>query len=108
MDKKIEKIVRHAAVSEKPLERYLTERVKELGGVALKYSNPGAVGYPDRVCLLPGGMTLWVELKSRGEELRKIQRIRIMQMRQLGHQVGVCKSREEIDRLLEQYNTGKP
>ena len=70
MEKKIEKIVKHAEVSEKAIERYLSDSVKELGGICLKYSNPGMAGYPDRICLLPGGVTIWVELKSKDGELK--------------------------------------
>ena len=103
MEKKIEKIVKHAEVSEKAIERYLSDSVKELGGICLKYSNPGMVGYPDRICLLPGGVTIWVELKSKGGELKAVQKIRITQLRKIGHTVHVCSSKEAIDEVLEPY-----
>lgn len=108
MKRSIEKIVKHAEVSEKAIEQYLTDSVKKLGGICLKYSNPGMVGFPDRVCLLPDGVTLWVELKSKGQQLRTMQRIRISQMLHLGHTVNVCKSKEDIDRMLEPYKTSRP
>lgn len=97
---RIEKITRHSEVSEKAIERYLTDRVRDMGGVCLKYSNPGMAGYPDRVCLLPGGVTVWIELKSRDGRLSGIQRIRIAGMRRMGHTVCVCKSKEDIDSVL--------
>lgn len=103
MKKSIENIVKHADVSEKAIERYLADCVKELGGVCLKYSNPGMVGYPDRICLLPGGLTLWVELKSKGEQLKAIQKVRISQMAKIGHAVYVCDSKEAIDEILKPY-----
>lgn len=103
MKRSLEKIVKHSEVSEKAIEQYLTDGVKKLGGICLKYSNPGMIGFPDRVCLLPGGITLWVELKSKGQQLRTMQRIRISQMQQLGHMVSVCKSKEDIDQILEPY-----
>ena len=105
MKKNIANIVKHADVSEKMIERYLCDSVKQMGGVCLKYSNAGMVGFPDRVCLLPKGVTLWVELKSKGQQLRTMQRIRISQMVHLGHLVNVCKSKEDIDRMLEPYKT---
>ena len=108
MKRSIEKIVKHAEVSEKAIEQYLTDSVKKLGGICLKYNNPGMVGFPDRVCLLPKGVTLWVELKSRGQQLRTMQRIRISQMVHLGHLVNVCKSKEDIDEMLEPYKTSRP
>ena len=108
MRQSIEKIVKHAEISEKAIEQYLTDSIKKLGGICLKYSNPGMVGFPDRVCLLPDGVTLWVELKSKGQQLRTMQRIRISQMLHLGHTVTVCKSKEDIDRMLEPYKTSRP
>lgn len=103
MEKKIENIVRHAEVSEKSLERYLAKRVKEMGGVALKYSNAGMVGYPDRVCLLPTGITVWVELKSKGEKPKRVQAVRFGQLERIGHHVYVCDCREAIDEMLNNY-----
>ncbi|KGN98420.1 hypothetical protein HQ36_02055 [Porphyromonas gingivicanis] len=95
--------MKHSEVSEKAIEQYLVDSVKKLGGVCLKYSNPGMVGYPDRVCLLPGGDTLWVELKSKGETLRKLQTVRIHKMVSIGHKVHVCDSKEMIDEILKPY-----
>lgn len=103
MSKKIDNIVRHAEVSEKAIERYLAACVKELGGICLKYANAGMVGYPDRICLLPGGVTVWVELKSKGESVKPIQRVRIEQLERIGHKVHVCDSKEKIDEVLEPY-----
>lgn len=103
MRKTIENIVRHAELSEKAIERYLADCVKEQGGICLKYSNPGMVGFPDRICLLPGGVTLWFELKSKGEALKAAQKVRICQMDRIGHRVYVCDSKEIIDEVLEQY-----
>jgi len=103
MDKKIENIVRHADVSEKSIERYLGELVKKLGGICLKYSNAGMVGFPDRVVLLPGGVTVWIELKSKGRRPEKIQQIRIAQLERLGHRVYVADSKETIDGIFRSF-----
>lgn len=37
-----------------------------------------------------------------------MQRIRISQMVHLGHLVNVCKSKEDIDEMLEPYKTSRP
>lgn len=97
---KVENIVRHAEVSEKSIERYLCELVKKLGGVCLKYSNAGAVGYPDRVALMPGGRCIWFELKSLGRTTSKVQKIRIQQLAEIGHVVYVCDSKESINNVM--------
>ena len=97
---KTERLIKHSEVSEKATERYLVERIKDLGGICLKYSNPNRVGYPDRVCLLPWGITIWVELKSKGQTLRTIQRQRIQEMAKIGHPVYVCDSKESVDYVI--------
>ena len=103
MKKNIANIVKHADVSEKMIERYLCDSVKKLGGICLKYSNPGMVGYPDRICLLSGGAVFWVELKSKDGRLNEVQKIRIRQLRSMGHTVNVCRSKEDVDEVLEPY-----
>lgn len=103
MRRQIENIARHAEVSEKAIERYLAERVKALGGVCLKYSNPGMTGYPDRLCVMPEGKTIWVELKSRGRKPEALQEVRFRQLASLGHRVYVCDSREKVDEVLSNY-----
>lgn len=107
MSKKIDNITKHAEVSEKAIERYLADSVKMLGGICLKYSNAGMVGFPDRICLLPGGVTIWVELKSKGEKPKTIQTVRFNQMSKIGHPVFVCDSKESIDEVLKPYKAAE-
>lgn len=101
MKKSIENIVQHAEVSEKAIERYLCDVVKKLGGVCLKYSNANMVGYPDRVALMPGGLCVWFELKSKGRKTSKVQDIRIDQLARIGHTVYVCDSKQSINNVFE-------
>lgn len=100
MKKSIENIVKHAEVSEKAIERYLCSQVKKLGGVCLKYSNAGAVGYPDRVALMPQGRCIWFEIKSKGKKVSKVQAIRINHLESIGHTVYVVDSKQIIDSVL--------
>lgn len=58
------KLAHNAETSEKSIEKYLAKRVREAGGLALKYASGTQTGYPDRVCLFPGGLTIWVEVKG--------------------------------------------
>lgn len=102
MKKNIENIVKHSEVSEKAIERYLFDCVREAGGVCLKYSNPNMAGYPDRVAIMPDGVTIWVELKSQGKKPSKLQTIRIASMRQLGHKVYVIDSKNGVDLMLSE------
>lgn len=102
MKKSIANIVNHAEVSEKAIERYLFDCVKMAGGVCLKYSNPNMAGYPDRVAIMPNGVTVWVELKSQGKKPSKLQVIRIESMRQLGHKVYVIDSKQGVDLMMSE------
>ena len=106
--KTIKKILHNSDFSEKSIEHYLAVRVRKLGGECLKYSNPHAIGYPDRIVLLPGGRVMWVELKSYGERPRAIQLQRIERLRQLGQEVHVCDSRAAIDAIVGPFNAKQP
>ena len=102
MKKSIENIVHHSELSEKAIERYLFDSVRLAGGVCLKYSNPNMAGYPDRVVVMPGGVTAWVELKSKGRKPTKLQGLRIESLRELGHRVYVIDSREGVDLMMSE------
>lgn len=52
--------------SEKYLERKLAERIKKKGGLCLKLLSNHFLGLPDRMCLLPGGIIYFCEIKSTG------------------------------------------
>lgn len=54
------------AVLEKEIEQKLKKMVERHGGLCLKWVCPGWLGVPDRICLLPGGMVVFVELKRPG------------------------------------------
>lgn len=51
---------------ESAVEQSVCRQVKALGGVAWKWVSPGRNGVPDRICILPGGVVLFVELKRPG------------------------------------------
>ena len=98
---RIDDIYNNAQVSEKSIERYLTDCVAGLGGLALKYYNANQTGYPDRLCLLPNGIVFWVELKSKNKKPTKMQLYRQKVLRDLGQNVFVCDSLEDVDQVLE-------
>ena len=48
---------------EKDIEQKLVKKVRQYGGLCLKWVCPGWAGVPDRIVLLPGGRIVFVELK---------------------------------------------
>lgn len=101
MKKSIENIVRHSEVSEKAIEAYLNKRAKESGLLCLKYSNSNVTGYPDRLVCIPGGVVVWVELKSKGKKPTKIQQMRMAELTGMGHLVRVIDNKADIDELIK-------
>lgn len=51
---------------ESTVERNIRRQVEVLGGVAWKWVSPGRNGVPDRICILPGPIIIFVELKRPG------------------------------------------
>lgn len=49
---------------EKHIEAALVKRVKELGGMAEKFTSPAKRSVPDRLVTLPNGRIIFVELKA--------------------------------------------
>jgi hypothetical protein len=59
---------------EKQIEAHLVRRVKELGGVAYKFTSPANRGVADRVVCLPDGSTWFIEVKAPTGRLSPLQR----------------------------------
>lgn len=93
--------------SEKWLEKRLCRVVKDAGGKAVKFSSSIEIGYPDRLVLIPGGIAVWVEVKSHGKKPRKTQLIRINELISLGFKVFVVSSEEDIDKFMDYFNERK-
>lgn len=81
---------------EKRIEKALKRHVESLGGLCLKFSSPGMVGVPDRICLMPGGHII----KALGKKPRPIQDYRMSQIRALGFKVYVIDSAEAIKEVI--------
>ncbi len=87
---------------ESTIETYLVNRVeKEIGGIALKGAVPGR-RFVDRICFLPGGRTIIVELKRPKNGRRKPHQIEtIRRLVTMGHEAYFCKTKQEVDRALD-------
>lgn len=90
--------------NEKKLERSLKNSVEvKLKGMCLKLLSAHITGLPDRICLLPGGRILFVELKTTNQKPRKIQLFIHNKLRGLGFRVEVVDSSEQIERIISEY-----
>lgn len=82
------------------VEDHLVARVKQAGGMCLKFTS-GVAGVPDRVVIL-NGHTVFVETKAPGEEPRKLQLVRISEMTAAGARAVIADTREQVEELIEQ------
>lgn len=81
-------------IIEKEIEQKLKRRVEGKGGLCLKFTSPGWIGAPDRICLWPGGRISFYEIKRPGAKPRPIQLRRLEQLRRLGFKAEVIDSEE--------------
>ena len=56
------------AMLEKNVENHLKNKVKAMGGIALKINSTNMAGMPDRMVLFPEGKIFFVELKAPGKK----------------------------------------
>lgn len=91
--------------NEKTLEKYLKACVEsKLKGLCLKILSLHITGLPDRLCLIPGGKILFVELKTTGKRPRRIQVYMHNKLRELGFRVEVIDSKEQINIITDEFN----
>lgn len=90
---------------EKTIENKLKSAVKNMGGIAFKFTAPGINGVPDRLVLLPYGKLAFIELKAPGKDMRPLQVKRKRQLEQLGFSVYCIDSAEQIGGVLDAIRT---
>lgn len=93
---------------EREVELRLVNLVSAHGGLCLKFVPDQAPGMPDRQVLMPGGVTVWVELKRpKGGRLSPLQMWRHEQLRKLGQRVEIVWTKEQAEALVRDL-TGTP
>ena len=91
--------------SEKALEAKLVEKVKEMGGLALKFTSQFHRGIPDRIVLLPYHTFAFVELKTTGRKPEPLQVHAIMNLEKMGYHVFIIDSTESLNYFLAKMQT---
>jgi hypothetical protein len=84
-------------MKEKIIEKYLVQRVKDLGGRAYKFTSPAHRGVADRVVCLPNGQTWFIELKAPDGRLSELQKIFASDMALMNQRYACLWSKEQID-----------
>lgn len=91
-------------MKESAIEARLVREVKKRGGLCYKFTSPGSPGVPDRIVILPGGRTVYVELKTEIGRLAKIQQWQIAELRKRGATVRVLKGMDQVLDFLEEVD----
>ncbi len=86
------------------IEKYLRKKIEELGGTAYKFTSPGHVSVPDRLCVLPYGHVLFVECKRPGKEPTSKQYEEQEKLQDLDQWVYWVDTKGKVDKL---YNFWK-
>ena len=94
-------------MKESTIEARLVREVKKRGGLCYKFTSPGNPGVPDRIVSLPGGTTIYVELKTEIGRLAKIQKWQIEELRKRGAVVRVLKGMDQVLAFLEEVDKGE-
>lgn len=90
---------------EKEIEKYLRDKIKNLGGIAYKFISPGNNGVPDRIVLLPCGKIIFVELKKEHGKTSNLQDMQIARIRNLGFDVRIIDSKQKVDEFINEIQT---
>ena len=84
---------------ESEIEKKLVSHIKKLGGIAYKFSSPNRKGVPDRLCVMPNGRVLFVEVKAPNKQPTPLQQHEHNVLRSLGHVVIVVDSEDKINAI---------
>lgn len=86
---------------EKHIEQKLRNEVKKKGGVCLKLAATGLDGIPDRLVLMAKGKIGFVELKAPKQKPRKLQLVRIKNLKEMGFKVYVIDDVKDIGGVID-------
>jgi hypothetical protein len=94
-------------IIERQIEAYLVDEVAKLGGIAEKVVALGGRGFFDRIVILPGGRTIFAEVKKpRGSRVSPHQKLRHKLYLTLGVEVAVLKTKRDVDAVLTAKDSG--
>lgn len=93
-------------MKESTIEARLVREVRKRGGLCYKFVSPGNPGVPDRIAILPGGRTVYIELKTEIGRLAKVQQWQLEEIRSRGAEVRVLKGMDQVMEFLREVDSG--
>jgi len=85
------------------IENYLVARVEAEGGKCVKFTSSNNRGVPDRLCLFPLGVYLFVECKATGKTLDPLQKEWFDILLKLGQPRVMIDSMTQVDAIIRWY-----
>lgn len=93
-------------MNEKALEKKLREKIKKMGGIAIKFSSPHYTGMPDRIILMPKERIYFVELKTTGKKPTERQKKVMFDLQTMGFSVYIVNDERSFNQFMEEVMTG--
>ena len=87
--------------NEKKIEQRLVKKVKEKGGLCLKWVSPSTTGVPDRL-VIHNSKVIPVELKDPKGKLSARQELMIKELLARGVKTHVLSSEQDVDQFIDQ------
>ena len=85
---------------ERDIEAYLVAGCRHVGALCYKWTSPGRVGVPDRICVFPSGRIVFVELKAPGRKPSPAQLREHARLREYKQTVVVVDSIEGVEDIM--------
>lgn len=84
------------------VEKYLRQRVQDVGGLCIKLNPAGCVGIPDRLVLLSGGRLAFVEVKKpKGGVVGRLQFVWRDRLIEMGFVHRFVFRHEDVEEMLD-------
>lgn len=85
------------------IEQYLRNRIRMLGGKCYKFVSPQNRGVSDRLCVLPYGVSIFVECKRPKGKPKPQQDKFLKEMQEMGHYTDTVSTKAEVDALYQRF-----
>jgi hypothetical protein len=88
------------AVKEKDIEKYLVTRVRAMGGQCPKFNSEATRYVPDRICIFPEGLVVFVECKRPGKGYTDQQAEYACKLHMLGAFTALVDTKPRVDQFI--------